>query len=153
MADWTAPSDSQLSIEDARKLLSGDLGNAYREIIKGCCAPLCWHRPQKEQPGKILHNGTITFLRTPQRLLGVTAAHVVRQYQADHDESPVLLQVGNAALKVPSIVDISSRVDLATLAIPDAILTAVGKALTPLSIWPPLLPQEGRGIFLGGILL
>lgn len=150
MTEWEPPPGSQLTIEDARRLLSGDLGHEYRAIIKRSCAPLFWHRPHGGQPGPILHNGTITFMRTPQRLLGVTAAHVINEYVADNASEPVLLQIGDAALNPPDIIDVSARVDLATVAISESDIRAAGKSIVPLSVWPPMVPQEGRGILLGG---
>jgi hypothetical protein len=147
---WTPPTDTAITLEDARRLLSGNLGQAYREIIRGCCVPLFWYRLHGPRAGPILHNGTLTLLRTPERLLGVTAAHVVRQYQTDHAVAAVRLQAGNALLENPVIIDVSPHVDLATFALRDQELAQMGKETMPLSGWPPMLPEEGRGILLGG---
>src|SRR5437870_5788575 len=94
----------------------------------------------------VLHNGTLTFLRTSKRLLGVTAAHVLLQYQEDHAASPVRLQVMDALLDAPQIIAISKGLDLATLPIPDSFIAQIGKEIVPLSAWPLPAPQEGRGV-------
>jgi hypothetical protein len=130
--------------------MSGDLGKAYREILSQCCAPIFWHR-RKGKVAPILNNGTITFLQTPKRLLGVTAAHVVLEYQevCANAASPVHLQVMNASLDL-ELVALSKALDIATVAIDDRTISRVGKPIVPLSIWPPQPPQEGRGIMLAG---
>jgi hypothetical protein len=147
--DWKPPAGHPLTIVQAKALLAGDLGHAYRSILSSCCAPIFWYRAT-EAGAPILHNGTLTLVSTPKRLLGITAAHVVLQYQADHAASPVRLQVMNALLDAPEIIAISKQFDLATMVISDKTLRQIGKDIVPLSTWPPRLPQEGRGIMLTG---
>ena len=126
--------------------MASDLGEVYRSILSACCAPIFWYRPT----GPILHNGTLTFVQTPKRLLGITAAHVLRQYELDHGDAPVRLQVMNALWETPEIIAISDTRDLATIAVPQIMLSKIGKELAPLSSWPPIIPQEDRGIMLAG---
>jgi hypothetical protein len=147
--DWKAPDGHPISIERAKELMAGDLGRVYRSILSSSCVPIFWRRVT--EPGEpILHNGTLTIVRTPKRLFGITAAHVLRQYERDHTNAPVLLQLLNARLEAPEIIDISEKLDLATIAITESLLKQTGKAVVPLSTWPPRVPQEGRGIMLGG---
>ncbi len=143
---WTPPEGHPITIEHAKAFLAGELGEVFRSILMESCAPIFWYRPG----APVLHNGTMTVVRTPSRLLGVTAAHVIRQYQVDHSEEPVRLQLMNALWSVPEVLAISDKLDVATLALPETILPGLGKTITPLSNWPPRVPQEGRGIMMAG---
>ncbi len=126
--------------------MSGALGDVYRSILKACCAPIFWYRPG----GPIIHSGTLTFVRTPKRLIGITAAHVLRQYEQDHSEIPVRLQVMNAVWDMPEIIAVSDTHDLATISVPQEKVSQIGKELAPLTNWPPIIPQEDRAIMLAG---
>jgi hypothetical protein len=47
------------------------------------------------------------------------------------------------------VIDYSERMDLATINLDEGLLQEAGKPCTPLS-WPPMPPEEGRGIMLCG---
>jgi hypothetical protein len=147
---WKPPDGHPLTIERAKELIRGDLGVMYRGIISRSCAPICWYR-RRGGDAEILNSGTVTFVRTPKRLMAITAAHVVRGYEEIQATAtlPLQLQVMNAVLNL-EVIDISDVLDLATLAIDDKLLARTGKEVEPLTNWPPRLPQEGRGILLGG---
>ena len=123
-------------------------------ILKACCAPIFWYRRERRSLGNILHNGTVTFVKTPDYLIGVTAAHVLRSYLADADDDRISLQLADAQLQ-----DLKSRIialpragrtDIATFHLDQKVLGQIGKQITPLENWPPRAPQEGRGIMLAG---
>lgn len=77
--DWRPPQNHPLTIEQAKVLLAGNLGDVYRAILRGACAPIFWYRVSDGRASVILHNGTLTIARTAKkRLLGITAAHVLR---------------------------------------------------------------------------
>ena len=76
-----------ISLDKAKELLAGDLGDVYRHILKDCCTPIYWFRLHTKDFA-IAHNATLTIVQTPKRLLGVTAAHVLRQYPGGHPKSP-----------------------------------------------------------------
>jgi hypothetical protein len=116
--EWMPPEGHPTTIEKAKALLEGDLGQVYRSILEASCAPIFWYRPG----ALILNNGTMTVIRTPSKLLGVTAAHVIRQYEKDHEEAPVRLQFMNALWQAPEVLAISDRLDLATLMLPESLL-------------------------------
>ena len=131
--------------------MAGDLADVYRSILKNCCAPIYWYRRNRSDL-QILHNGTFTFIRTPERLLGVTAAHVLNAYLADSGRASVRLQIADASVDDlrSRIIDISEKLDLATFEVDEKLLQETGKRIIPLSNWPPTMPQEGRGIMLAG---
>ncbi len=141
------PAGHPITLERAKELLAGDLGDVYREILAKCCAPIYWF----DARGDILNSGTLTFARTPGRLLGITAAHVIRGFLNDKRNNPtVRLQVMNAEIGQLQVISISDRLDLVTIAIDDRILEAIGTNPQPLETWPPLAPQEGYGIMFAG---
>ena len=117
MDSWQAPKGHPLSMEKAKELLAGDLGDVYRNILKTSCAPIYWYRADRADLS-ILHNGTVTFVKTPDRLLGVTAAHVLRAYLADTANGGVRLQIMNGVVDdMPGrIISVSDKLDIATFA-------------------------------------
>jgi hypothetical protein len=149
---WKPPEGHPLTIERAKELINGQLGECYRRTICRSCAPIYWYQ-RKDSRAEILNSGTVTFVRTPKRLMGITAAHVVRDYEKTHATAtwPLNLQVMNAAYNM-DVIGISDELDLATLGIDEKFLSKIGKEVQPLSIWPPCIPQEDRGILLGGYL-
>jgi hypothetical protein len=52
--------------------LLGTLSNAVNEM----CAPLWWSAPEADDPAKRRQAGTVCLVRTPERLIGITANHV-----------------------------------------------------------------------------
>ena len=104
-------------------MINGELGQIYRGILSRSCAPIYWYQ-RRDSRADILNSGTVTFVRTPNRLMAITAAHVVRCFEKAHAAAtwPLHLQVADAALNL-EVIDISDELDLATLAIDDALLS------------------------------
>jgi hypothetical protein len=148
---WSPPENHPISIQEAKRLLAGDLGAVYRSILATSCAPLYWYRTDRGDLS-ILHNGTVTFLRTPQRLLGVTAAHVLNAYLTDAAAGGVRAQIMDGLVDdlQDRIICISRNLDIATFEVDEKLLNRLGKRVVPLAEWPPRPPQEGRGIMLTG---
>lgn len=145
------PADHPIDEKRARELLSGDYGDACRQFIHGCCCPLySWRSDTLER--EIVSNGTVTFVKTPQRLLGVTAAHVIRGYETAVANGAVRLQLGDAVIDdlTQRLIQVSDTLDLATFALDQSIMNRIGRAAAPISLWPPIRPREGYGIMLGG---
>ena len=95
-----------------------------REFAMARCAPSFWSSQEPGQPAKIVHNGTITYGGTGQRDLGVTNAHVYRQYQKDSAELPdVEAQFGSSTIYPEQrLIDRHAKLDLATLDVPKLFL-------------------------------
>jgi len=138
-----------ISLEKAKELLAGDLGKAYRKILMDCCAPIYWYRRDIKDP-PIAHNGTLTLARTPKLLLGITAAHVVRQLWKDREQHQYRVHVLDE--ETPDLLDrviaVSDKLDIATIALDEELVKRLGK--TPLGAWPPKPPDEGKGIMIAG---
>jgi hypothetical protein len=147
---WRPPEGHPITEEMARALTLGDYGKVLSERVMGCCQAIYWW-PLYTPGYPIGGSGTVTLLQTPSRLLGVTAAHVIRGYEEDQAREPHRLQVGNAAIDDMSarLINIDDSVDLATFELDGGLLAQMGD-VAPLSLWPPLPPAEGRGILLGG---
>jgi hypothetical protein len=146
ISKWTPPEGHPIDEKKAKELIGGYLGKEYRRILQSCCTPIFWY--ENKANSSILNNGTVTIVRTPDRLLGVTAAHIVNSYFEQSKNLNIKLQIGEEV--VPDlekrIIAISDELDLATIHLEPS---ALDKQIIPLS-WPPKIPQEGRGIMLAG---
>jgi len=138
-----------ISLAKAKELLAGDLGDVYRRILADCCVPIYWFN-LGDREFSISHNGTLTIVQTPNVILGVTAAHVFRKYEADRHNGSVRLQLMNEVVDDldKRLIDISDKLDLATFALDEALVRRLQR--TPLGVWPPRAPQEGKGIMVAG---
>lgn len=147
---WSPPRDHPISEACARELIGGDLGDVWRQIIMGCCRPIYWF--SVAQPTLILANGSVTFIRTPARLLGVTAAHVLEEMERASTRQPIRVQIANHIFNdwAARRIDADHRNDLATLDLSNIPLAHFGNDVVPLESWPPLPPVEGRAIAIGG---
>jgi hypothetical protein len=148
---WKPPEEHPISIERAKELMAGDLADVYRDILRRCCAPIFWLDRQHHDRG-ILGNGTITFVQTPERLLGITAAHVWRGYEEAAADSDLLVRIGDCVIAdlADRRIDVSDRLDLATFGLDAKVMEMLGEEKRPLEYWPPRAPEEGRGIMLAG---
>lgn len=140
------PEGHSISFEKAKQLVQGPLGQVYRAVALSCCAPLLWFRPS-DNPCRILHNGTVTVVRTPKKIFGVTAAHVIEQYNQDFEKAWLRLQLKDKLIEGIRIIDSCSRRDLATIELDEQIVNTLG--LEPLD-WPSEPPGEGRGLLAAG---
>ena len=148
--NWYPPENHPLSPEQSRRLLQGELGDVYRSILAGCCAPIYWHR-RATGFADVCGNGTLTFVKTTERLIGVTAAHVLVGYQEAKAVCDVALRVFDSELVGGcDVIDINRDLDIATISLDAAFVQQIGKEVSPLEGWPPLAPEEGRGIMLAG---
>lgn len=139
---WRPPANRPISPERARELISGDLGKVYRKILMDCCAPFYWSRRNSEAL-TICNNGTLTIVRTSERLIGVTARHVVQGYLNAREKCPVLLKVMNAETPDLKVLAMSSAsLDLATIEFDEHFLSSLGKEIVPPQ-W--LAPIGARG--------
>lgn len=139
-----------MSEKRAKELIGGALGNELRGVLSKSCAPICWFARGEAPELSRMKNGTATFVHTGETLIGITAAHVVQDFLDDQSEAPQTVMIMNAALPTLDIIDISSELDIATFKIDESVLTKIGKPISPLSVWPPQPPMEGRGILIGG---
>lgn len=138
-----------ISLEKAVELLNGDLGAVYRNIMNDCCVPIYWFYRDRDN-FSIEHSGTLTIARTPKKIIGITAAHVISQYEEDLKNGSLRLQLMNEVVDdlLERLICVSEKLDLATFTLDDELVARLGK--TPLGVWPPAPPEEGRGIMIAG---
>ena len=80
----------------------------------------------------------------------MTAAHVVDGAMKAVAVCDVTIQIMDARIERLEVIGIDRRLDLATIAFERRYIDAMGKVISPLTGWPPLVPEEGRGIMLAG---
>jgi hypothetical protein len=118
------------------------------------CRSLCWHDANESLRTKKVTGASCFFLRFRTRYVGVTAAHVIRQFQAAKAETPSMvcqLQVmpfdlGNATI------DVNDDLDIATFEVSARNLRTVGANAFDVSAqWPPdVTIERGASIQLIG---
>jgi len=147
--------------EQQAKAIVRRVGKPALEFAASIVAPLYW--AQRGGGGKVTaRNGTAFFLRTPEALFGVTAAHVVegpggwRESCARHGKTPLRLGAKNgASVELPwdaRCVDIDLDIDIATFSIsPREIETIERVPYGGLQAqWPPPAPRVDTGITYSG---
>lgn len=147
---WRPPEGHPITEAMARDLIHR-VGRPSREFIASCCVPLFWWAAD-DPARRILANGTITLVRTPSRVLGVTADHVVEECLEAFDRGRVCVQIADASAHDlrARVIARSRELDLATLDLAGVIERLGWPDKAPLASWPPTPPQEGRGIMIGG---
>ena len=125
-----------------------------REFAMARCVPFFWSTQQAGQPPRILHNGTICYVDTGQRQIGITNYHVLQQYIGDVAMFPnVVAQFnGNTIEPESRIIDQNKKLDLATLDVPAIFVSSSTRNLMhhkPAN-WPPPPVASGDLVLYGG---
>jgi hypothetical protein len=116
------------------------------------CTPLYWHDRRTLFP-KEVEGGSCFILRFSDRLVGVTAAHVLQAYHAARQQIPTLLcQLRSMPFELHNaIIDCDHDLDIATFELSDAELTKMD--CTPVDCtgqWPPPPPIPRRFVSFAG---
>jgi hypothetical protein len=151
---WKIPEGSKITEAEARALTSGPYGIECARLTIRYCLPVFWFRP-RDRYDAIINSGTVTLAKPSDKTIGITAAHVVRGFQADlHDHGSLGVQLGDTDISdlARRIIAVSDELDLATIDLSDGILERLGSGwdVFPLSLWPPKPPLEDHGITMGG---
>lgn len=123
---------------------------ALRAIAQGACAPFWWHGTATDGAHRIHHNGTVCFVNTGKRLIGVTAHHVLAGYRAALEFQPALrCQFGSATVEpLRHLIAESQYLDLATFDLSNVVVAATGAAPTAPPIWPTSLVSTSGSCFM-----
>ena len=89
------PKGHPITEAKARELI-GVMGAPTRQFIASCCVPIFWWRGA-DAARTILANGTVTMVRTPKGVLGLTADHVVEECLNAFDAGGVCVQIADAS--------------------------------------------------------
>ncbi|MGH7066076.1 MAG: hypothetical protein ACREET_18545 [Stellaceae bacterium] len=104
------------------RFMTNEDANAFRKEIAAAglryARPICWHDQAKTFPKEIV-GASCFVLRFATRLVGVTAAHVVRKFQRAKASSPSLVcQLHLMLFDLDgALIDIDDDLDIATFAI------------------------------------
>lgn len=132
--------------------------NAVSQLAQVTCAPFWWSvRTEKDTTARILHNGTICYVATGTRRIGVTAHHVYQEYRNDLQRDgakAIECQFGSSTIYPEKhVIAESTKWDLATFDIPEVFVGASGRNPKahhhPLQ-WPPPRARVSEIVFYGG---
>jgi hypothetical protein len=146
--------NSILTAAEAQAIVEGPWADVARAILRDSCFPIFW---TKIVDGKetIQNSGTVTVYQTPTRLIGITAAHVLKELLEVSKSPGVQVVFCDTVVNDIRPIDSSDRhfgfedQDIATFELDHAILSKIGKKITPLSS-RIRVPEVGRGIMLCG---
>jgi hypothetical protein len=121
------------------------------------CALLVEHQDPGDALARILHGGTICYVKTGLRELGITADHVYKQFLsnvAEHGTEAVECQFGGSTVNPErQLIARNERMDLSTFAIPE-VFTAASiiqkKTHHEPAKWPPDRVTAGDIVIYGG---
>ena len=140
-----------LTVDEAKRLVAGPFGDELQRLV---VSHMTWIIFGAQGPnGQTLkrRNGTCFFLRTPTRLFGVSAKHVIAGLKcAQAEDRNIICQIGNVIMNpVERLISEGIKADIATFEIKDSELEDVGKV--PISLWPPHPPdRDDTGVVLAG---
>jgi hypothetical protein len=145
---------------EARALVR-QLGPPERDLMASFTAPLYW--AVRNDDGRIgARNGSAFFLKTRERLFGVTAAHVIegsnswREHCSSHGRTPLRLS-GKTGTSFEldwdaRQLDINTTLDIATFSIDERELATIQRVpfqgFQP--SWPPLPPAQWQQVTYAG---
>jgi hypothetical protein len=144
---WELPA---FGLEESKELMKKDFG---RELVRLAVAPMThftfgvvnsWGHAE-------IRSGTCFFIKTPRKLLVVTAKHVISAYRQALSEDPATIcQIGNLRFEPDDrLVGMGTKADIATLSISEGELEKIAKH--PIAYWPPAPPDDDdRGVLLAG---
>ena len=120
------------------------------------CAPFWWSVATPEDTvARILHVGTICYVDTSSRRIGITANHVYKKYLNDkdtHGAEAIECQFGSSTIYPERrVIAASETWDIATFDLPDVFVGAsIQKSYHHAVRWPPHRAQESDVVLYGG---
>ena len=147
--DGTEDGDDRLSghleaalgdIEAVRQLHRSGFLSTLESNAKRLTAPFYWYAPEGPLGSRTLGGGTICFIHTGHRLLGVTAAHIHRACVAELEQNPATAcQIGGHSFHpAEHLVDIDDDLDMATYGLSEIQTNADGADIHAPPAWPPV---------------
>ena len=136
------PTPEQLAA--LRHLVTSGFIPTIEEMAKRLTAPFFWYAPERPGGSRTMGGGTVCFVDTGVRLLGLTAAHVHKECVTALERDPELgCQIGGHSFQ-PSkhLIDIDEDLDLATYELSEIQVNAAGADIHAPSTWPPSLTDD-----------
>ena len=135
-----------------RELVESGFIPTLEEMVKQLTAPFFWYDPEEVSGSRTIGGGTVCFVDTGVRLLGLTAAHVHQACIEALERDPELgCQIGGHSFQ-PSehLIDIDWNLDLATYRISEIQASAAGSHFHSPPVWPPEAPSDNDLVLVGG---
>lgn len=148
IAPWHLPNPTE---EEAKRLMAGPFGKQIHELVVLHMTFLVFGTHGERGEVRKRRNGTCFFMKTPQRLFGVTAKHVVETlWKAKDDHPETICQIGNILLDpAERMIAKGVKADIATFDITESELNRIGKR--PITLWPPQPPDvDNSGVVFAG---
>ena len=152
--------ETPMTPDEAKELVSGPLGEAALKAVAGYVSPIFWVVQNEDGEDIVPNNGTMFFVDAGQGAFAVTANHVYQGYldalSAHRLAECVILPKsfdGPARQPLPfdpetRLIDRSPDPDIATFRMTAEELERLGT--TTITAWPPVIPEEGKGILFAG---
>lgn len=147
MADFTVEQRAILS-----QLAKGYLP-ALEQMAKKLTAPYWWYWGAGPERGRTIEGGTMCFVNTGTRLIGVTAEHVhTACVAALNGDARVACQIGGHSFEPEKrILDLSKELDLAVYDVSEVQANAARADIHHAPVWPPVVAEQDVHI-IGGWL-
>ncbi len=106
-----------------------------RAYVKSHCAPIWWEQGRQV----VVNSGSMSVIRTPEKLFGITNCHVLMTYEKHKAEKPdIFCQLGSAPFDpIANQMSRSEHWDLATFTIPEQTLQHMNYRVWTPREWPP----------------
>ena len=122
------------------------------------CAPFWWSLEPEDTTARILHNGTICYVHTGSREIGITANHVYQTYLSDlerYGTETIECQFASSTINPDRhAIAQSDRLDIATFQIPAVFVHASPgtdrKTQHHAIQWPPRRVEKSEVVIYGG---
>ncbi len=147
--------ESLMSLEEATRLLKADFGSVLNQTIISYSNFVTFGNFDEAGEYQLRGNGSCFFLRTPRRLMVITAAHVFDGIVKAKKENPkAVASIGSMVFDFEERLiatgksgepDDPSDVDIATFDLTETELKKLSNKMA-LEYWPPYPPTEGHGI-------
>ena len=134
------------------------LAAVFSGLAECMCDPFWWSVAKPEDTAAwILHNGTICYVDTGSRRIGITASHVYKEYLADkknHGAEAIECQFGDSTIYPEKhLIADSKGWDIATFDLPDVFVGGAirnRKSYHHAVRWPPQCAQKSDAVIFGG---
>ena len=149
---FTGSKPSPEHVKALRELVESGFIPTIEETVKRLTAPFFWYDPAEVSGSRTMAGGTVCFVDTGVRLLGLTAAHVHQACIEALECNPELgCQIGGHSFQ-PSehLIDIDRDLDLATYRISEIQANAAGSHIHSPPAWPPEAPNDNDLVLVGG---
>ncbi len=116
-------------------------------LIRTFVAPIYWYAPNNDAGKRVLNNGTMFFINTGERIIGITAWHVYHDgYELDFKRAP---NIECALLDkrfdlIENYIDCDEAQDISTFSISDQYLAILNRSSHFPPSWPPEPPKAGE---------